>query len=279
MAPRQAREEKRQQRLLRRLVELLEGDEDVLLLGLRGSLLRPQRVDWWSDVDVLLVVRDAARARFFPTLDWLAPLGAVFAAEQFTRDDRWTTRVCFDDFRRLDVVITTATQLAATIEQKGSFLPGETRPLIARSAAASEALSAPGPATAPSPPSPEQFQETAENFWFKAVVAVTKVVRGDLLIGAHLALELIQECCVVGMMIRDRETGTTHHRSGAMGNEVVARLPSLEEYAATSLLQAIEESGAIFDQLAGAWTDSYRPGSPLFEGFVARAAQALREEV
>ena len=47
----------------------------------------------------------------------------------------------------------------------------------------------------------DAFEALTNGFWFKAIVAVQKVVRGDLLVALHLSLELAQECCVLAMML------------------------------------------------------------------------------
>ncbi len=61
-----------------------------------------------------------------------------------------------------------------------------------------------------------------------AALAVTKLGRGDRLIGLHLTLELMRTCLVQAMLLRDRELGTTVHRFGsehdAMADEISALL-------------------------------------------------------
>lgn len=49
---------------------------------------------------------------------------------------------------------------------------------------------------------------------FTAALAASKLGRGDQLIGAHLVLELLRACLVVAMQLRDRDLGTTVHRTG-----------------------------------------------------------------
>jgi hypothetical protein len=41
-----------------------------------------------------------------------------------------------------------------------------------------------------------------QGFRFKSVLAVTKVVRNNLLITLHLAQDLVRDCCVLGSRIR-----------------------------------------------------------------------------
>ena len=61
-----------------------------------------------------------------------------------------------------------------------------------------------------------------------AVLAVTKLGRGDQLIGLHLTLELTRACLVQAMLLRDRALGTSVHRTGsgldALAEEVVTAL-------------------------------------------------------
>jgi predicted nucleotidyltransferase len=78
---------------LQRLTIMLQSDPGVLTLAVFGSYLRPEVLDVWSDLDLLLVVDDQALKRFFPALDWLAPLGTIYAHEQSSATLRHTTRV------------------------------------------------------------------------------------------------------------------------------------------------------------------------------------------
>ena len=72
-----------QETALQELTSLLQPDQDVLALAVFGSIADPQiGLDFWSDIDVLLVVSDGATARFYPTLEWLKPIGALYAHEQ-----------------------------------------------------------------------------------------------------------------------------------------------------------------------------------------------------
>ena len=72
---------------LAQLRALLEPDPDVAALVLFGSIAGPREyVDRFSDIDVLLVVRDGVAERFFPSIDWLAPLGRIYTHEQSLRE-------------------------------------------------------------------------------------------------------------------------------------------------------------------------------------------------
>lgn len=262
------------------LVALLRPDEDVRAAALSGSCAQPQaEKDVWSDVDVLVVVREHALGRFFPDITWLQPLGEVYAYEQNSNELTCTTRICFKDFRRLDMVLTTEPALGR-IDTWGmvSFWKG-TRTLFSRSPLVNGLLAR--KFAEPSPPliSPEQFQAMANHFWFKAALAVTKVARDDLLLALHLALDLVRDCCVLGMLLRDRAEGTSHHRHGGMGNEFVARLrPTGRPFDAAGLLDMVEQSGISFDKLAAQWSTGYRENRQPLLAAINRARRGRLDE-
>lgn len=246
---------------VQRLTALLQPNPDVLALAVFGSYLEPQTLlDIWSDLDLLLVVKDGALDRFYPTVSWLIPLGRIYAYEQSSNAFQHTTRLCFEDLRRIDLVI--ATESGLTRDGDWSRLPfwKKVKVLFSRSAQIDKALSATCKQPELSLVSPEQFQTMASHFWFKGVIAVHKVARSDLLIALHLALDMVRDCCVLGMMLRDRAEGTNHHRDGGIGNRFVAKLESSirQPPTASGILTMIEESSAVFDDLAAHWSDAYR---------------------
>ena len=102
-----------QDSMLDDLKSSLEANEDVLGLLLFGSWSNAEAArDEWSDIDVLVVVKNDALERFFPVLDWLAPFGRLYTFNQSGDDFKRTTRVCFEDFNRIDFVIITEESLS-----------------------------------------------------------------------------------------------------------------------------------------------------------------------
>jgi hypothetical protein len=86
---------------------------------------------------------------------------------------------------------------------------------------------------------------------------VYKVVRNDLLIALHLAQELIRDCSVLGMMLRDRATGTNIHKHGGIGNQIVAQLEVTQKpFTPVGILDSIRESNEVFENLACEWSSS-----------------------
>lgn len=114
------------------------------------------------------------------------------------------------------------------------------------------------------------------DFLFKATLAVTKIVRCDLLIALHLPLDLIRDCCVMQMMLRDRQEGTTHHASGGIGNDFVGNLNTIPKATtAQDILESIKESADCMDNLIKQWD----PGLPDRGGPLIEAIGWAREYV
>jgi hypothetical protein len=263
--------------LIEDLIGLLEPDDTVLALILYGSVVRdPGACDLTSDVDVCVVTRDGALENFFPSLRWLRPLGTIYAFEQHDHHFTHTTRVCFDDFRRLDIVITDETGLCWIHKWPSVPFWRERRVLFSRSRQVDRILQSTfDPPTEPLI-APDQFQSMVNEFWFKAVVAVNKVMRNDLLAAIHLCRDLDQECLVLGMLLRDREL--VQGREGVDWNYVASELSTGQRYdTATEILNALERGAIAFDQLAGQWSPRYRSRQKLFGAWLARVRGAFEQ--
>lgn len=245
---------------------LCRAEADVMSMAIFGSVLRPQDLDDWSDIDVLIVVRDNALQRFFPSTAWLEPVGRIFAREHFSGDTASTTRVCFEDLRRLDLTIATeSSALRIATWPQVAFADG-LHVLFSRSAEVSACLAGPFKKSGHTLPSTEQVETLIDAFWFRALVAVAKVARDDLVIALHLTLSLYQDCCVLTMMLRDRDTGTNQHRTGGMANDVVATFADTERPPTPlGILDLIEATGRILDRLAASWSDGCQPGLPILQ--------------
>ena len=155
--------------IIRDLIALFQPDEDVQAVAVFGSCasFAPTEKDAWSDVDLLVVVNEQAVSRYFPAIAWLQTLGEVYAFEQNSNQFTFTTRVCFSDFRRLDIVFTTERALAQIdLWDSISFWNG-TRPLFSRSTLVDTILARKFERPIPSQMSAQQFQAMANRFWFK----------------------------------------------------------------------------------------------------------------
>jgi len=238
------------------LIALLQPNEAVRALLLKGSLVQESiQADVWSDVDVTVVVTDKALDVFFPTLDWLAPLGEIYTFSQSSSMFTRTSRVCFTDFRRIDFVFVEESVFLEQAVQSDIALP-----LFSRSLLVDDALKR---TTSKQPPAPiiteKDFEHMVNQFWFRGMLTTSKVMRNDLLIATDLALELLQNVCVLEMMIRDRKEGTSHHREGGIGNNFIAQLDNARySYTSEGILETVKQCGILFDTLAAQWSNKYQ---------------------
>ena len=257
---------------------LLEPDNDVEALVLFGSLCGPrEQIDWWSDIDVMLVTKDGASGRFSPSPAWLAALGNLYTWERSSYERSAALRVVLSDLRRIDVVVVEESVVADIANWPNHPLRGPRRTIFSRSRVVDDAITrmpkTPPPAR---PPTSEEFEELSRGFWFAAHLAVKKAVRGDLLVAAHLALGLVRDCMVLSMLLRDRDAGTRYHRHGGAGNDAVAALnPAARPFTFDGIVDTIEHAARSFDALAGAWSTSYESGLGEITLFI-EAARAIR---
>ena len=234
--------------MLEQLTTLLRPDPVVVALAIFGSVAEG-RADEWSDLDALLVVEEDALATFFPAVDWLATLGTIYACSQSSQANvRHTTRLCYTDFRRLDLIITTPPALAQINTWPSvSFYRGATV-VFSHSDVVQKTLTATYPVPPPYPFTPDSFLPRANAFWFKAQLAVTKIMRNDRLRGLHLALDLVRDYLTLGMTVRDRRSGTADYKGG-WGNRFVDKIEPTD-YSGTGILDMIEGVAIGWDQLA-----------------------------
>ena len=249
-----------QEKMLDDLSSYLEADKDVLGLLLFGSFSRREsRPDTWSDIDVLVVVTDNSLNRFFPTIDWLNSFGKLYTYSQSADDFKCTTRACFENFNRIDFMITTESKAAEIRKWPDVPFYSGVRVIFSRSEVIDEIVAQKQYQQSFPTLSEEEFLKIVRDFRFKSMLAVYKVVRSDLLIGLHLALDLIRDCCVLGMLLRDRAMRTTIHKDGGAGNQLVAQLDvTRKPFTSLGILDSIKESNEVFEKLAYEWSSNYQ---------------------
>lgn len=264
---------------LAQLRALLEPDPDVAALVLFGSIAGPREyVDRFSDIDVLLVVRDGVAERFFPSIDWLAPLGRIYTHEQSLRERHRVSRVCFDDLRRIDVVVADEGWCNDIERWPEHPLHGERRAIFSRSPAVDTILRDVRTPIDVRPLSNETLDEMANHFAFAAQLAVHKIVRGDLLIALHLSLLLIADCAVLPLHSRDIDAGTRYHRSGESGDadQLAALETTRRPHTAAGLLESIEQSTLKFERQVSDLTGEQLVGGSSLLALITDARAALQ---
>lgn len=257
------------------LSQVLANDARVRGLVLTGSLAHPDVVlDQWSDVDLVVVVADGGTAEFHPATQWLGRRGPVYAADVSQHGYVGVTRAFFADGLRVDVVVAPESACAEGDTWPLAAVHYGARCLFSRSAALDALLAA---AAAPSPAPPVDTEDLGRGFRFKAMLAASKVARGDLLVALHLTLDLVRDCTVLAMLRRDRELGTDHHRQGNPHDPLLAALPSPPvSYEAGTILDCIVASAQAFGNLSLQPRCDGSDDGPLLD-FVARVRQSVAE--
>lgn len=255
--------------LIAAVEQLFIDNEAIRALVLVGSTAAGS-ADEASDVDFVCLVADAAVDQFFPTTAWLAPLGQCFAFEQSTAPARRVIRVCFSDFRRADFIFIPESALPSIHEWL--YPKSQTRVLFSHDQGFDQLLAA-APETIDTAPhvSGQQFEAFGNQFWYKAVSAVHKIRRNDLLIGLHLALDLVRDCLVLAMMLRDKAGGTTVHRVGGPFNEMIQGIGLDDALRLTpgGIMRLILQATTAYDRLASHWSEDYQQRSPSFHIWAA----------
>ena len=260
------------------LTSHFESDEDVLGLFLFGSFSKPEsRPDDWSDLDLLVVVKDNRLSKFFPTTEWINHFGKLYTYSQSADEFKCTTRACFENFNRIDFVITTEGKLTKISEWSSIPFYSGVKVIFSRSKVVDEIATQ--KYSQPELPSvtQEQFLEMVRNFRFKSMLAVYKVVRNDLLIALHLSQDLIRDCSVLGMMLRDRATRTNIHKDGGIGNQFVAQLEVAQKpFTPVGILDSIIESNKVFEKLAREWSSSFEKNIQPMLDWIEQVKEELR---
>jgi hypothetical protein len=262
------------------LTAALEADDVVKALVLIGSCAYPDaELDEWSDVDAVVVVEDGALPRFHPAADWLDEFGQVYACDVHADGPLRVIRTYFTDGRRLDVIVVPESALEGVEDWEFNPFHYGVRCVFSRSPRLDRALEVSAAAEPAPARTPDSLDRLTSDFWFKGMLAVSKVARGDLLVALHLSLDLIRDCCALAMMLRDRETGTNHHRDGSGGRHSVGDLAAAHRtFTPHGILSSIEQSSIVFDRLAAEWDAGYQERRDPLVRWVQRVRHTLPEE-
>lgn len=270
---------------LEQLSQYFAAEPDAKAFVLTGSLAAPditpdfwRTPDFWSDVDVKIILADQAIDHYFTSLTWLHSFGQLIGVERHAGPSAKTLRVCLEGFKRFDFVFIPESALQSRAAGEEPLFRQPCTILWSRLPELDKHI-------APSP-TPAAYQDVTgdtmasivEHFWFKAAVAITKVMRNDLLIGLHLALDLARDCLLLQMLRRDRALRTTIHCTGGWGNTWVERFAwDGPECAEVKILDLIARSCKGFDELAATLAPDYTPRWPLLSPAIARAKSVFED--
>jgi hypothetical protein len=183
-------------------------------------------VDRWSDLDVLITAAEPAAAAESFARRIGCRLSPVFAADRSESPSACCVRLVLRDLRRIDI---TAAAPAGDGQYPAAVAPDQ------------------GPADA--------VARLIGSFQFDAVLAAVKAARGDVLIGAHLTLQLARHILVIAMLLRDRDAGTAHHRyGGSRWDAWAARLAQAPApCTGAGIIAAIRSYTTMLDEIAPNW--------------------------
>lgn len=262
-------------RAVEQLSQLFDKEPDARAFVLSGSLAAAEvQEDVWSDVDAKIILANHASDRYYVSTAWLSPFGRLVGAERHENHLTRTLRVCLEGCQRFDLTfIREAALQNPSLWDRNPFHPSYVVVWSRLPDLETRIASLPLPAEYQDAPD-EEIEKMVDEFWFKAAVAIAKVVRNDLLIGLHLALDLTRDSLVLQMTRRDREKRTTIHRLGGWGNELVARFAwNSQAGSGEEILNLIRLSCEVFDKLASELLPSYNQRGPLLFPSIESAKQ------
>lgn len=224
--------------MLHDLAEMASRDSRIRDLRTHGSASgeRPC-IDRWSDLDIVLTTRDPVAVAEDFAHRVSARFSPVFATSRSGNSARYSRRLVLCDLRRLDITAVNPVDCEAP----------------------------PGFHTADD--STDAMAELVNDFRFDAVLAAVKAARNDVLIGAHLTLQLARHVLVAAMLLRDREAETNHHLFGGTRWDAWAtRLASAPTpYDRAGVTAAIRYYANVLEEVLSEWDAERRnDNGPLF---------------
>ena len=255
-----------QQSLLNDIRTSLKAQQDVKALALSGSLANKSLVaDGWSDIDLTAIVADEAIDRLFSDRSWLESYGDILGLERHDKPGGKLLRVCFAPCRRVDFRLVSDSVLDKEVAHQNAAAGGAYVLLWSKIPIADAFFQGQFQEPIFEGVPERNVAEIVDAFWYKASLATAKIVRNDLLVALHLALDLIRDCLVIQMLLRDKELGTNIHRVGGPGNDILTHL-----YRQTGgsypleILKLVKHSTRLFDDLAPQLLPSYTARVELF---------------
>ncbi len=162
-------------------------------IQLQGSRLQPETVDYWSDTDVLIVLKPGAVLDKSLMDELLGRLGTIIGRDTYHTDGYLK--------ERLVVALGRRTALIDLKVQTFGFWQAETNPTTTESQVKTNF-------------EVQYRREHVDRIWLKFFLCINKFMRNDHLIGLHLLLDLLRDYLVLEMELRDQMKGTNIHRFG-----------------------------------------------------------------
>jgi hypothetical protein len=102
-------------------------------------------------------------------------------------------------------------------------------------------------------------------------------MRDDLLSALHLCRDLVQDCLVLAMLLRDRDL--VQKGDGLIWNDVAGGVASAPLVPTPSgIFDSVEQSTVVYDNLAQQWSVKYWTRSALFRPWLEHARRVMNAE-
>lgn len=191
-----------------------------------------------------------------------------------------TYRLVFEDFKKIDLVIVKKSAVDVIIQPHSGPYWKEINVLFSKSEEITQKIKNTKKENIKTSFTEQLFKDLVNNFWFIASLALYKVIRNDLLIAQHLALDLYKDCLMLGMILRDREMGTNIHKTGGMGNDIAKNLElSLEKISQINLLNLVDNCGKEFDRLCIKWNKNFLSKHSTLHQYIQKAKSEIDNEL
>lgn len=168
--------------LLNRLIAWAEDKPDVRAMLLIGSRARADHpADQWSDIDLILTVRDVQP--YLNSGDWLREIAPVWVTFiEPTLAGAVERRVLFEGGYDFDLVLVTDGQLSRLVQnaEVAGIIRRGMRVLVDKDRLMSRITLPLGARTAYVPPTQSEFLNVVNDFWYHAAWTAKKLRRGEL---------------------------------------------------------------------------------------------------
>jgi hypothetical protein len=228
--------------------------------GVTGSLATGS-IDRLSDLDLIAVAAELPDGA--GDLTMLTAAGTVWSIAREEGDQGRTLRLVYTDGRRIDLLLRT----------KDSALPEPLLWLDASDQPVDPSLARLSDQVEPARPDVLAVRHVA-------ALAAAKLGRRDLLIGAHLCLDVARQALVLSMRLRDQESRRTHHHRGGQRDRDALRVSGAlnalpADAGPEAWIDLLLSLTSIFDTAATALWPDHRPDWQGLDAIVAIARTAL----
>jgi len=182
-----------------------EYEEDIASVVLKGSRLDESSLDYWSDTDVVYVLKDGISVTEDYIKRILVGFGEPVAIEKYIDERCCLIRGIFlfeDQIDEWDILIVNMRNMNEdfTFPTQSQVIWGNPLKLHIENDDSAQTR--------------EYDESWIESVWYKLFASAKRICRYDNLIGLHLLLDVYRDLLVVKMIDRDVKLNTNVHRFG-----------------------------------------------------------------